>query len=85
METVKSVTKDELVKFLDALKTDESVGMILRSKGILKAKDNDKWYYFDYVTGDYDIRLGEPDYTGRIVVIGHHVDEEKIEHLFKEI
>ena len=85
METVKSVTKDELVKFLDTLTSDESVGMILRSKGILKAKDNDQWYYFDYVTGDYEIRLGEPDYTGRIVVIGHHIDEEKIEHLFKEI
>ena len=85
METVKSVTRDELVKFLDTLRDDESLGFILRSKGILKAKDSDKWYYFDFVSGDYDIREGEPDYTGRIVVIGHNVKEDAIENLFKGI
>ena len=28
-----------------------------------------KWIYFDMVPGEYEIRDGEPDYTGRIVVI----------------
>ena len=58
--------------------------MVLRSKGILKASDNDSWYYFDFVAGDYDIRLGEPDVTGRVCVIGSKLDIKKIEHLFSE-
>ena len=81
-ETSVSISKEQLEKFLNTLATDESLGIILRSKGILKASDNEKWYYFDYVAGDYEIRLGEPDYTGRIVVIGSKIDEHKIEELF---
>ena len=56
--------------------------MILRSKGVVKAKDNEKWYYFDLVAGEYEIRLGEPDYTGKVCVIGSKIDEEKIAALF---
>ena len=83
METAKSYTKVELENILDVLCDDNaSIGIILRSKGILKAADNEKWYYFDLVAGDYEIRLGEPDYTGRAVVIGSKIDEEKIKDLF---
>ena len=81
-ETAKSVSYDELDSFLKTLATDESLGIIIRSKGILKANDNEKWYYYDFVSGDYEIRLGNPDYTGRIVVIGSKMDEHKIEELF---
>ncbi len=86
-ETPKAISYEELNSFLKALANDESLGMIIRSKGVLKASDNDKWYYYDFVSGDYDIRLGNPDYTGRIVVIGSKLNEEKIEALFykKEI
>lgn len=80
-ETARSFSYDELSSFLDALKTDESLGMVLRAKGVLKAKDSDAWYYFDYVSGDYEIRRGNPDYTGRIVVIGSKIDEKKIASL----
>ena len=81
IETTKAVSKEQLVSFLEALK-DESIGEVLRSKGILKAVDNEKWYYFDYVAGDYEIRLGEADYTGRVCVIGAHLDENKVNELF---
>ena len=81
-ETPKSVSRKELENFLNTLASDESLGIIVRSKGVLKAKDNEKWYYFDYVSGDYEIRLGNPDYNGRIVVIGSKLNEEKIEKLF---
>ena len=37
---------------------------------------------FDFVEGDYELRTGEPDYTGRLVVIGTELKEEKIEELF---
>ena len=81
-ETPKSVSYDELNNFLHTLATDESLGIIIRSKGVLKASDNEKWYYYDFVSGDYEIRLGNPDYNGRIVVIGSKMNEEKIEKLF---
>ena len=84
IETAKSVSKEELSNFLDSL-NNESLGLIVRCKGILKAKDNEKWYYFDYVSGEVEIRLGEPDYTGRIVVIGSKINEEKISSMFKNI
>lgn len=84
IETAKSVSKEELSNFLDSL-NDESLGLIVRCKGILKAKDNEKWYYFDYVSGEIEIRLGEPDYTGRIVVIGSKINKEKISSMFKNI
>ena len=84
-ETPRAYSHDELEAILKML-CDENApyGVILRSKGILKASDNEKWYYFDLVAGDYEIRLGEPDYTGRIVVIGSHIDEDKISSLFKK-
>ncbi len=81
-ETPKSVSKLELEKFLNQLATDESLGIILRSKGLLKATDQEKWYYFDFVSGDYEIRDGEPDVIGKIVVIGSKIDEQKIRNLF---
>lgn len=81
-ETPKSFSHNELESILHALATDEGLGLIIRSKGVVKASDNDKWYYYDFVSGDYEIRLGSPDYNGRIVVIGSKINEEKIEKLF---
>ena len=83
LETPRSISKNQLENFLDRLTFDQDLGLVVRSKGILKPSDNEKWYYFDYVSGDYEIRLGEPDYTGRIVVIGSKLDTNKIEKIFE--
>ena len=40
------------------------------------------WIYFDLVPGDYELREGAPDYTGRLVVIGTNVDEAEMKALF---
>ena len=40
------------------------------------------WLYFDMVPGEYEIRDGEPDYTGRIVVIGTTIDEHALAETF---
>ena len=85
VETAKSISYTALNKFLETLANDESLGIIIRSKGILKANDNEKWYYYDFVSGDYEIRTGNPDFTGRIVVIGSKINEKKIEELFFNI
>lgn len=83
VETPVSFTKEKLEAVLKTL-CDENAGLgvILRAKGVVKAADNGKWYYFDLVAGDYEIRLGEPDYTGKLCVIGSKIDEKKIENLF---
>ncbi len=59
----------------------EVYGMILRSKGMIPATDG-SWIYFDLVDGEYELRAGEPDYTGRLVVIGTDLDEHGLEELF---
>ncbi len=82
-ETPKAFSKDELNGILEALCNEESdLGLILRAKGIVKATDNEKWYYFDLVSGEYEIRLGNPDYTGKLCVIGAKLNQEKIRDLF---
>ena len=56
-------------------------GEVIRSKGIVKTPE-DKWLYFDLVDGDYEIREGAPDFTGRLVVIGVGLKEDRIPSLF---
>lgn len=40
------------------------------------------WIYFDMVPEEYEIREGQPEYTGRLCVIGSKIDEAKLEKLF---
>lgn len=75
------MTKKKLESVLAALSSDENTA-ILRSKGMIKAADADTWYYFDMVPGEYEIRSGEPDYTGKVCVIGSELDEAKLKALF---
>ena len=35
------------------------------------------------LSGEYEIREGEPDYTGRLCVIGTDIEEHRLEHLFE--
>lgn len=73
----KSVLEDILKKLADT----EEYGKILRSKGILPCTDG-TWMYFDLVPGEYEIRDGKADFTGRICVIGAELKEEELEKLF---
>ena len=82
-ETHRAYSHDELNNILNELANNDEYGIILRSKGIVRASDNDKWYYFDLVTGEYEIRLGSPDVAGKLCVIGSKIDIERIEKLFK--
>jgi G3E family GTPase len=59
-----------------------NLGLVLRAKGIVRASDTEKWYYFDLVSDEYEIRLGQPDFTGKLCVIGANLDEDAINKLF---
>ena len=66
---------------LKTLSDDETYDYILRAKGIVPCTDG-SWAYFDMVPGAWEIRDGEPDYTGRLVVIGTKIDEAALKKLF---
>ena len=66
---------------LKAFAETEDYGIVIRSKGMVQSTDG-TWIYFDLVDGEYELRTGEPDYTGRLVVIGTDIDEHQLEELF---
>ena len=81
-ETAIKFQESELKETLEKLAyEDGEYGVILRAKGIVPSVDND-WIYFDLVPGEYEIRKGQPDYTGKLCVIGSNLDEAKLEELF---
>ena len=67
---------DEALKALDSL----TYGQVVRAKGYVPAEGG--WIYFDYVPGERSVRRGEAAVTGRICVIGAHLDEDGLKELF---
>lgn len=82
VETPKKYEKSALDSILNKLSNTEEYGTILRSKGMLPNVDG-TWMYFDLVPEEYEIREGQPDYTGRICVIGSQLNEEALKNLFE--
>ena len=81
-ETPRKYTKEEVETILKALAAENNeYGIILRAKGMLPSPDG-TWIYFDMVPEEYEIREGQPEYTGRLCVIGSKIDETKLEKLF---
>ena len=80
-ETPRKYTKDEIESILKTLSDDEFYGVILRAKGMVEDAQGG-WIYFDMVPGEYELRTGEPDYTGRLCVIGCELKEKELESLF---
>ena len=81
-ETPHKYTKEKIESILKTFCETEDYGIILRAKGMVPAEDG-TWIYFDMVPGEYELRDGEPDYTGRLCVIGTDIDEHKLEELFE--
>lgn len=80
-ETPHKFTRETIEGALKAFAETEDYGYVVRSKGIVPSEEG-TWIYFDLVDGEYEIREGEPDVIGRLVVIGTDVKEEDIEKLF---
>ncbi|MBQ6551894.1 MAG: GTP-binding protein [Lachnospiraceae bacterium] len=81
LETPKKFDREVLENALKVLSESEDFGAILRAKGMVALTDG-TWGYFDLVPGEYEIREGAPDYTGRLCVIGSELKEEKLGELF---
>ena len=80
-ETAKRYEQADIAAMLDQLSDEEEYGNVLRAKGIL-CNAAGEWFQFDYVPGESQFRAGSPDYTGRICVIGAHIDEKALKELF---
>ena len=80
-ETPHKFTKEKIEDVLKTLCETDDYGTILRAKGMVE-DENGTWIYFDMVPGEYELRDGEPDYTGRLCVIGCNIDEHRLEELF---
>ncbi len=82
METAHKYSEAELTEILKKLSSDDhGFGNILRAKGIVPAEEG-QWFHFDLVPGEYEIRRGSADYTGRMCVIGAELKEKEIKELF---
>ena len=82
-ETAHKYSAEELKAILDklAVEEDNEFGIILRAKGIVPDKEGN-WQEFDLVPGEYELRKGSPDYTGKLCVIGSNIKEDKLAELF---
>ena len=71
-----------LQEITSALKALDSLtyGQVVRAKGYVPAEGG--WIYFDYVPGEHDVRRGGAAVTGRVCVIGAHLDEDGLKELF---
>ncbi len=80
-ETPHKFTREKVEDVLKTLCETDDYGVILRAKGMVE-DENGSWIYFDMVPGEYELREGEPDYTGRLCVIGTDIDGRRLEELF---
>jgi G3E family GTPase len=80
-ETSRKYTREKIHDIVEELSNNDEYGVILRAKGIVPADDG-TWIYFDMVPGEADVREGEPEFTGRLCVIGAKLNEDKINKLF---
>ena len=80
-ETPHVFTRGIIEHALKAFCDTQDYGTILRAKGMVPSEDG-TWIYFDMVDGEYELRTGEADYTGRLCVIGTDMEEDKLEELF---
>ncbi len=80
-ETPHVFAKETIEHAMKVFCETEDYGTILRAKGMVPCEDY-TWIYFDMVDGEYELRTGEADYTGRLCVIGTDIQEDKLAELF---
>ena len=81
VETAKKFGEDELHSILESLMEEGKYGIVLRAKGIVEGTDG-RWIHFDYVPGEPDVRHGTAGVTGRLCVIGSHLNKAALAGLF---
>ena len=81
VETPHKFDEKKLSDILALLSEENGYGTVLRAKGIVPSPDG-KWLHFDLTPGEWEVREGSADYTGRICVIGAELKEDRLKELF---
>ncbi|MCP1102853.1 G3E family GTPase [Aequitasia blattaphilus] len=81
VETPAKYNVEELEAVIKTLADSTLYGTVLRGKGIVQSQEGD-WKQFDLVPGEWEIREGSPDYTGRICIIGTDLKEDELKKVF---
>lgn len=81
-ETPHKYSEETLRGILAKLSDNDDCGIILRAKGIVPCTDG-SWLHFDMVPEECEVRRGGADYTGRLCVIGSHLNGEELAKLFE--
>jgi len=81
IQTIHKFNRRELEDVLKMLSVSDEFGTVLRAKGIIESEDG-QWIEFDMVPEETEIRNCEPDYTGRICVIGTELNTEYLNKVF---
>lgn len=82
LETIIPCDREELERILDEMAYGNAYGDVLRAKGMIPSENPSDWYYFDLVPEEFEIRVGKPDYTGKVCVIGADLKEEELNRAF---
>ena len=81
IETVHKFSRAELEDTLSLMGVTKNFGTVLRAKGIVESDDG-TWMEFDMVPEELEIRECQPDYIGRVCVIGTELDEKALKRVF---
>lgn len=81
VETGRIFSRKQIEENLRKIEEGNTYGLVLRAKGILPV-DGQQWIQFDYVPGEIELKKIDPDYTGRVCVIGRELNQKAIETLF---
>ncbi|WP_026508666.1 CobW family GTP-binding protein [Butyrivibrio sp. MC2013] len=82
LETPVRYSQADIEEMLTKVEDVDKYGFVLRSKGIVQDSEGN-WIEFDHVPEETQFRKGNPDVTGKIVVIGSDLKEDALEDLFR--
>lgn len=78
LENVPALCRTKLENILEKFAESTEYGIVLRAKGMVKDADSNKWFYFDLVPEETQIRFGEAESSGKVCVIGVNLKEDKL-------
>lgn len=81
-ETAEIFSFAKLKNCVNQLGNEEKYGKVLRGKGLIKTDSG--WKKFDYVPEEQTFLDIEPEFTGRLCIIGAGLNKEAIGNLFQE-
>jgi G3E family GTPase len=83
METPKAFNEERIKNNFAMLENESKFGVVLRGKGFLQVED--AWIQFDYTPGEINVKRVEPEYTGKVCIIGCQLNGKELEKLFQTV